>query len=492
MASLLNFPVEILGQIIDETAPESIESFSQCCWRIHDLAEKALEQHNVNTEKWKTVNFNVDYGIALPDDGPDQYPKLINPHQFIEDIVRDPRIALYPKTVILGNWGEGDKLRGQESHTAMMIFLGTRPMNELEGPYRNILGDFVGVEEAGNSSATIPLLLTTLPNLKSFETSDQFRGGLYFHDTMDIIIDQIHKPSLGLKGFSAFSKLSKVDMTTAWDRQYNDDFNLLMLLASIPSIKTLRVQFIVRRLAPARSKYQCHKAMGLGVKNIEIIGSAANPQYMRKLIESVEALESFRYRYNPTVAVLSALRADEEIPWTPWGINQALQRHARHSLKYLELVDEAQRAWLEFTEAPLNGTRAHQRLAYLFRDGDTAFDQGREIGSLRDFRVLIKIRLDYTVFIACRGYSIRETRRLVDWLPASIEELELAGTIPLRYAVQMFGGMGTLKKAMLPKLGKITFEGRNPLDNATKAVCEDAGVALAVVECFGTVAGISG
>ena len=97
------------------------------------------------------------------------------------------------------------------------------------------------------------------------------------------------------------------------------------------------------------------------------------------------------------------------------------------------------------------------------------------VGPFRGFEALKITRLSSVMLMEDDQWVLK---KLVDELPASLEELELVEEASPEEAQSMFAGMLEMKRERLPNLRYVVFEGRIPFDEGTIEAYERAGVML--------------
>ncbi len=98
------------------------------------------------------------------------------------------------------------------------------------------------------------------------------------------------------------------------------------------------------------------------------------------------------------------------------------------------------------------------------------------VGSFQGFVTLKTLRLSCAIFLGDIGENT--SKKLVDELPPSLEELELVEHISPEEAQALFAGVLEMKQERLPKLRYVVFEGALPFDEETVKAYESAGLIL--------------
>ena len=157
--------------------------------------------------------------------------------------------------------------------------------------------------------------------------------------------------------------------------------------------------------------------------------------------------------------------------WQPGRIILSLLEFAGHSLVRLDLTRDGNDETLRAEEARARASIGFGMLGYQ-EERDHVYPGGKHsrvnlfIGSLRGFQVLELIRVQNEAFVEenIQG-SVRSRRvhRLVDILPASVVEIELA--LPPLFTedcYRMLEGLPELKAERVPQLKKITAQSDGP------------------------------
>jgi len=467
MASLLDLPNELLLQIIGKTIPDDIESFSECCTDMKVLAEEMLAQHKSDHYSYSAVKITDCSDIAS---------EAINPRDLLEDILRTPRLALYPTHVFIGeSWDrfmvQSSNIEGtEEDFDDELKDLIRKALEDCPYVYPNEVDERASDIRRGGMDATMAMLLALLPNVQSIKLFDKWFIGDYCWDMLDRITKASHEKYLPQ---DALSKLTKVGVHTHLITETPEEAQFLQHFAGLPSVQELRSDLNCTSTTMPLS-WPCYQG---GVTSIVITNSTLHPQLLFPLLERTSALQNFTY----------SRCVVDNTEWFPFEVCQALREHTSTSLEHLNLN------W----DAAVENRGSHDHLGDL-----------RRFVSLKTLSVNLAM-LNYQVNLGTRKY-----KQLADFLPASIEELELVGggrdwddgdnsisswSISLQQDDQndalgnrtpkeitsLFDGLAEAKGKHLPNLKRITFQWFYKSDHQYAAtyqqireVCEKAGCAL--------------
>lgn len=168
MTGLLDFPNEILCQVIDAVDVMDIEAFAALCKAVHLLAKEAMLKHRNHKRKYGEVRFGY-----YQDSDKKQPPICL-----LRDIIRDPTVALYPTAMDVGTLGYMFKclLKMELGRAAELLV--AEIADEYDNEIRQLLANCACIELVEidewcervaelESGAVYGLLLTLLPNLRS-------------------------------------------------------------------------------------------------------------------------------------------------------------------------------------------------------------------------------------------------------------------------------------------------------------------------------------
>ena len=435
MGALFRLPNETFYQIIEETIPDGIEGLSLSCRDLYTLVELDLPQHRAMKRQYATLDLD-DRSASLP--------------FFYFRISLNPRVALYPKTVVLRN----RDLRLPATTRLLNDVLDTQAVRTM------IINDqhhWLRRESAeGNEwwyldvvlecpQICVALLLTLLVNVHTIKLEGTFYANQAFQNLIEEAVNAARRPNGKLSGPVPFRKLETVELSNQPDYfrpRGGDGFSVFAQLLTVPSVRTLRgVEFLGNfRSDPSR----------LGLTDISIIRSAFFEDDVITLIKGTTGLKRFTFRYGlyPMFLVCGC-----------WHIITVLQQYAKNTLEYLELFNEA------------------RRLHWLCRREDVQYSS-----ALRRFSVLKKRKVDYHIFVhETLSWETEEVAQdLLDCLPPALEELEFLRSLSQTCAVGLLAGKVASKKRRFPQLAKVILDCSDLVDDATGAACKQAGIALEI------------
>ena len=145
MVNLMDFPDELLLQIVDETLPDGIEALSQCSTRSSILSNNALIQHEADKKRYHNIEFDEDEG----------------PGPFLIEVVRNPRRGYYPQHISF-EYCRDDVFLPLDEDIADILTqtLAQQPCVPLAE-----LPHWVFEASGGNQDIIVAILLLLLPNL---------------------------------------------------------------------------------------------------------------------------------------------------------------------------------------------------------------------------------------------------------------------------------------------------------------------------------------
>ncbi|MCJ1459161.1 hypothetical protein MMC28_009538 [Mycoblastus sanguinarius] len=321
MAVLLDLPNEILIQIIDDTIPDDIENFSQCCDRIANLAEETLEQHDDDKR-----NFD---GPIISEHGNEPH---YSPLDFLKTIIRNPQLALYPKRLWLGD-GDDDYYN---THHDDPDGRDTDIEDEMKDGIRKLLVDcpYIPHQDIERWASKIrgkcyhagtALLLALLPNLRSISLYDSFYLGDYLREMLDNITEASHDP-YPRQGSLALSKLRRVRVKVGntYDDNREEQVEFLAQLAALLSAKTFRCD---RLLCGDTVVDRPHPLIRGEVTEIIFSDSLIYPASLVSILQHVKNLRKFTYHLGG--------RSNPE--WFPLEVCTILEEIANDTLEELDL-----------------------------------------------------------------------------------------------------------------------------------------------------------
>ena len=421
MAILTDLPNELLLSIIAKVSPLYIDFFVRTCKRLYNLRTDTIRAHNL-------------FRKTLPN-------TLFRPQttDFLRRIFRDPDIASYPLA---------------------MEFIDTYP-NEQDCPVdlreinaQALKSPFTAFSKGGKHKAKaaqliLPLLFTRLLNLRKMVFRCEKQRCLL--ETVSKIVEANRDPVLSLKEFLPLGRLSEAQVVSR--RPYAMD--IAILLAMIPTLRKLHVKFLSSG-TPYSSGHLSYQHYPSEVTELSI-SQFFDMSFLEELVGRTHALRKFTY--NQVVSDLPALPQ-------PRRLVTLLKHSARQTLEYLRLT-----TW-----------------QYHGRWGPCSDYKDLSLGSLRGFTFLKSLVTCVDMFIKTNRYEpYRQTtstiQRLVAWLPASLEVLQLyPGSEEWDEGVlrKLFKGLTKKKHERIPNLKLIIFAAvtdfEQVMPGGVKAACRETGI----------------
>ena len=452
MPGLLGLPNEILNHIIDDTIPESVEAFSESSMHISSLAHTRLNQHYDDMDSYCVIKItNRGYGG----------PGVFRPLELLKDILQEPYLIRYPQTLRLGKFDtafsyeppRSDELRAQV--VKALIECCHVPSNQIDEWAIRIC--------SGDCDTGTALLLALLPNIQCLSIESQSCIGYYTRQMVFNIIEASHDLRDAGRCL-ALNRLVRVQMSNIGLGGGKDEMDILAQLSALPSMRVLRCTGVIWPPTVITNRSR-HAPLG-GVTRLEIIHSVLHPDHINRLLESVRALTHFTYN----------LHAGFTLRRYPTDICKVLGQHVKDTLEELDLT------WYDFAPA------------------STKF---ASIDSLRDFRVLKKLRVNYKFIIVKGEDGNLAPAKLTSMLPSSLQELRLVGNYDpgqnerpfeeikassrwdFTQLAKVFHGLPEMKEEALPNLVRVDCEGayhedyqRSRSCQKIREACARAGVAL--------------
>lgn len=358
--------IEIWTHVLE---PKDVESFA-LTRKAYALAPKFLREHQRLKDEYSLLvsGENVQ-GISLA--------------KFLEDILLNPRAALYLDEILLESWrAEWDKptTLGWNNTNSRHLPYSEETMQLFEGAVKT--SAFVPESEAttwitdirnGDETSILALIMTLCPNVRSFEVDGMSGGGNRLSQT----IRRIGKSPTG----TALSRLT--DVLIGWNDDGLNDFNWVKTLTFLKSVKIIKGR-LIGQLEVGFDYWYSLPPRWSNITGLYLEACNTGHQQLYIYLQCLSALETFSYlavsedRENPT-------------PFDPFWLCTALTTHAGHSLKKLQMLT-------------LDGMGSH-------------------MGSLAGLNVLTELHTEYRMLMDYNPEVYEES--LVGMLPSSIEEVIL-------------------------------------------------------------------
>lgn len=440
MPALLDLANEILFQIIEETRPDDIESFTLSCKKIRTLGAKALMQHRQDLDRY----ISPVLGVWNNNTGRD-----VNPYAYLSDILLKPRRALYVNYLLVHNRGFTLTEAREEALTKKILL----KVDELCGlffrgdgcPY--IKGDdnskWVDKLRRGDTNAAACLFLTLLPRLETLCITDYSDEG--YADMIYEISKANQSPQRTIPGPLALHKLETIQINDIRITDQSDvKFGVYEICMTLPSLRKLEGQHINSSFDkwPSKEEFPFES----DVTEIVFHNSAISFEGFSRLFKKTKDLQCFTYGFVRMVGMVGHYDAI--------GLKKALEKHTAHSLTHLDLSFH----------------------------GLSLDDNIRFIGSLRHLHKLKHLRVQGSMFTRWTKDLENSPRvvivDLLQFLPASLKTLVLLPQPTDPKVEYTFENLRKNRKEYLPKLMRITCERNFPFVDGLANECARVGIEL--------------
>ena len=436
---LLSLPNEIITQVIDELDLTDTWSVAQTSKAIHHVSQPAMKRHREYKAEYSTVRLGEPY----MDDDDTRFagsPPLV----FLEQIVREPRIASYVTDLRLslcGNDLADDYRPEQQRPAALLSAIDDCPW---------IVDDVALLMPTGQAHQ-VAFLLTLLPNLRSMAMRCISDGFVPITEMVWKIAQANQNMSSAAHG-KALSNLTKISIGD-YDTENGQHLVFYASFMSLPSMRNLYGNMIYgeangKVAIDAYPDTTLHDARAVEhnqIDEIKMIYSSIDSTSWGLILKPIENLKRFTYEH--AGAVVGSAEYDR------LGITEHLRKYASHSLQHLDLTCD-----MNYTE------------------------EDQFVGDLREFKLLRTLRLNAEAFAPkydnWRSRPEVEYHRLADTLPTSIQAVTLvdwfANNDQLDFAKLIED------KHKLPELRRIDLEGTWDLKQYHLDLCKSVGIELGV------------
>ncbi|CAD6574337.1 MAG: hypothetical protein ASARMPREDX12_006557 [Alectoria sarmentosa] len=439
MTTLLSLANETLLQIVEETRPDSIESFLRCCKRIWILGTEVLVEHQQDLDRYEAPDFRL---------WTDKPELDFSPYSCLYEILLKPRRALYVNHLFVLNLGftlpETRKTALIEEILIMIDTLCALFFEAVGCPY--IQGDEVGrwVERVrrGDTNAVACLFLTLLPNIKKLTISDYSDQG--YADLIYEVSKANQSPHRMIPGPLPLNNLHTIIINdTKSMPQPGGKIGIYEACMTLPSLRKL----VGKHINCGFDRWPSGEDFALesNVTDIIFYHSAINAESFTRLFMKAKSLQHLTYE----VARLLGIQGD----YTAMGLKKCLEQYTAHTLTSLDLN--------------FSPYASHECSPF--------------IGSLRQFQVLEHLRIRANMFV---DYSSghEAPHRLTDLLPllpVSIKTLTLVALADDPTVTFTLNNMRKKREECLPNLTKISWESVLPLGEGLMDACASVGIDLA-------------
>lgn len=285
-----------------------------------------------------------------------------------------------------------------------------------------------------------------------------------------------------------FSWLSKFELTGNGCplTPFFANADILPAFMVMPTMREIKCTAIEGRNCPWR-----YDSAISSVTRIDIEYSDLDAACLWNYLSGVEALRNFRYTFHTSCSF-------DQLGWTPRNAVLALQRYARKSLVFLELTMEPDDYELDQKfktgEPFVRSLRAFESLQTIRLDSMMLFTQlinpervASEVFTHPTSKILTsntpahhvpatEPALSFEDDFWANHFEGLQARRLIDFLPPSVQHLEVVGRLLEEDARSMFTGLLELKKERVPHLQRIHLVRCGRLSPRTSEICTKAGI----------------
>ena len=504
MAKMLDLPNEVIVIIIEACLGPDLESLALTNKLLYHLADKALETHlmlkyySVLRFGHSTKQGDWSAGGSL-DHTQDSF-------HLLSDIIRDPRVADYPRTMYLADVVDDDRwiwdnVSEQEIDQEIITAnesTGKIPFDALLDmihdcgfiPENRKIGMFNGIQRGSSSSAAIKLLLTVLPNL----TSVTVQGWTHGRSSEEIwsFVLKIAEANRDLDSYLHNKALAKLQSFTVCDRNTDsmEHMDELGPFAMLPSMRTLSAPKI-------SSKYfDWPESFPFGSSCITVIdftGASLDVQCLTQLLSGILALEKFKYSHH--------FWADQSPEYNVRKLVEALEPSSLNSLD-ISVENPEHLQPIEDEEECIESLTEFSSLEFIRIDADALHRRAQEytfsyedyIDIRRSSRIYEVVEIEDTDDeVQSNDENFHGNDRLIKWrsglealteiLPQTVKFLTLIHSSLTEEAMEdLLEGLEEEKDEYFPDLVRIDFEGATPLSEEAKAVLMETGVDFGEVE----------
>ena len=481
MPTFLDLSNELLYRIIKAVPGDDLQSLSLTNKLLHALSDKDCKRH-LTLKRYSTLCFRGDYtfGYVHPPPKPKSHEDTKDAFLFLESIIKDPGVKDYPQTMLLGNCDDEGDTTFQDHDPTYWSNVDKRQsiITECSAQLKTMIEDCSFLPEDGKQKASIDILnpkyeglaisliATLLPNLRSIVTQGWLWGAASWRfSTMVGKIAEANQDPQSPNHNKALSQLEEFSMAHT-DTEGGENISIYCSFAMLPSMRILRGTAIDGEIGIAWPlRFQPGSS---NVTEINFTRSAVDGRTFESLLSGISALRKFIYHHYGSPVGFGLYSATRYV--------NSLRSHAASSLQLLDISAEDTS---DFTDEEL---------------------EEQQVGSLRIFRSLNYVRLEYTAFrtagpddglnseaLEGQGFHSEEEEdeetaesmeRLVDILPASIKSLTLINNGETEEIQELFRGMVEEMSEKLPVLKAVTFEGDDPLEDGTETALKHAGLTL--------------
>ena len=461
VSSILQFPNEILTDIISRVFNGDLENFTLTSRRIHALAKRSLREHRIRQDDFRCITLGAPRWLC--EKTPGKKPTAwTHPTLMLLDLVRDD-LLYYPWVLTINHcayesveWYED--LYGLNSEADSDS--DTDRYSDVDRALRSFADEFKPLIKActyfnkdeelsrgvleGEIGATLGLLLNVLPNLRTLDItaySERSSGTRIrvLNRVLDRMLNKSSKPARG--SMPSLGKLETVifkGRDSELDIINKSNLSSYTSLLHFPSIR----YFFVKNLRAMEDgwTYPGHQSH---ISRIEFDMSTMNNENLKIFLKTTHKLLNFKFQEGSRVLSAPSGSQVKEIA-------QTVLEQAGHRLRHLDILSCDHRGQLA-------------RAGAFF------------LGTLRAFRVLETIQINGSMLVEpveTRGRIYMDpatarsgqTRRFTDIFPSSIVRIKLVAETCVNGlgiggdVAVMLQGLPERKTDLLPHLEVVVFE----------------------------------
>ena len=490
MAKLLDLANELLLGIIEVVRVEDIEAFTSCNKRIYGLSEDVLEKHRAMKKKYSKIQLTSRDSLTL------DIGRSVHPVVWLHELMLDEEAASYPTHLYIQDdiptvYNDDYDVNCQplcRLVTEMKDLIYTKLENCLYIQRKELERWKRGFEDSRSPSfdMALALLLTLLPNLLLI----RIEGLGQITDCTEHMVLQIAKANqVNNEETRALSRLVSLyqtcqDSSSALRRP---NLSVCLPFMVLPSIRSVSGDNVDGRPNPYTGLSQIPEGFGdakgmfktfkSGITNMNFNQSSIRGLDFEDILCRIGALQNFKYEDD---GGLQDLKYEDDSEWfgefQPSKIVNSLSTHAGHSLRCMDLTGKNR-----FAVGSDGNDGRHEDSDYF--DHDNVLSRRYFfMGSLRNFLVLKRVKVDNAMFIEksqqtdTDGKILSKVHRLVDILPASVEKLALVAGLGSFSSEHIFDDLVDSKAHLLPNLKEIKFHYVDPIVHDLKRACQVIGV----------------
>lgn len=465
MPLLPDLPNEMLEQIMKYLLPDDVDNFSDSREEFRAIASRILPRHN----ELKRKNSQVSCGLV----GSVGY-KALHPIFLLRDILQDPEILWYVKTMFVELCDDHYAYRNEETwDEARRIAVDCKDgiIKMVQAcPYldQEERKNWINATLSCHQDTAVALLACMFPCLETIRLT-----GIHSNNELHSLARKIAQANrLDPGGSHALSKLNLIE-EEGCEAEIFQKMPAFEPLSGLPSMRRYTGRYLYHE-----NEWTTPKEKST-ITSVELYQCMIYIAALRSVFGGIANLRDFTYEHHWAFEIqgTEAYPNDWKGDWQPGEIILSLLEFAAHSLVELDLTR--------------GGSKEMQRVEEALGEKGEAEDSDEDsevggivkpfMGSLRGFQVLKNIRVQNEAFVEedLEGSAGgRTVHRLVDLLPASVVNVTLAmPQLSGKESYRLMEGLPGLKWERVPKLEKVIVGSDCPYKEM-KTVFETVGIEL--------------